>query len=288
MAGEMDRRDEWMRRVGRMMQEKAENSRELADALHVWRARMLSNGSCCIMPGDYVFAGQGCMCSSRGAFLSMSESDLHAMIEGGALSKVFDFDDLNAPDFGSQLDGVMDRIMAQRHFRDASAYYELPGLERSVAVYDVPVTGPGRENGQNVPAMAVERNGDRFALRTGAWDGDRPVRQCSYEEFNPGGADIMQALQSEDKSSQGRNRSELFEKMQREYLNNGENEIVKPDDALKQLPGYDSMSPSQRLAAKVKLEDEYHRALERSGQQEQAQSTSDQWGPRLPGERRRY
>lgn len=287
MADSMDAREREQRRVARMMQEKAENKRELAQALHVWRGKMLANDACCVLPGDYMAVGHGCMCSSRGALLSMSEDDLHAMIEGGALSKVFRMGDVNGPDMDAQLDFYMGQIVRQRHYADASSYHVCTGdLERAIAVYDMPEPASGSEKGSEGPMLTVERNGGRFAFHTGSWDGGVPMRQCSYEEFNPGGAEMIRSLESEAKPEQGRSKSVLREKMEREYLNNGENRVAKPDEAIRQIPGYENMSPSERLAKMVELKDEYHKALERSVQQEQAPSSSDQWGPRLPGERR--
>lgn len=283
MASNDDFREAERRRVARCMQEKAENSKEVAQALHVWKARMVANDQCMVLPGDYMAVGRCCMCSSRGAMIDMAEGDIQALVESGALSRVFDNDDLNAPDFHDVLDGVLDKIAAQREFRDASCYYCSHGLEQAVAVWDIPPDPDGMQPGCTA---AVGRSGAEFGFGDDLVSTDLPLRQCSYEEFNPGGADIMAAVRAEAKPEQGRSQKSMFQEMQEKYLADGENDIAKPDDLVKRVPGWDKMSPSERMALQVQASDEYHRALERQAAQEQGPDAADQWGPRLPGGRR--
>lgn len=278
-----DHRERERRRVARIMQEKAENEKELQEALYKWDMRMVANGPCIIFPGDYVAVGHGCMCSSRGALVDLDMDDIRDMIGVGGLHQVFDFDDLNAPDFYEQVDDIMARIAAQRMYQDASRYRCSGSLRQAVAEYDLPAE-PGQDG--KPATAAVERNGSVFVFRAGAGAGDVPMRQCSYDEFNPGGVDIRQALYESAKPEQGRSQKSAWQELQEKYLADGENDIAKPSDASRRIPGYDRMTPSEKLAVQVRLEDEQHKAMQRSAGQEHGPDAADQWGPRMPGERR--
>lgn len=291
-----DPREQERRRVARIMQEEAEVTAEAARAIRKWTLPMVSNDQCAIFPGDYVAVGESSIYSSRGVFVDMSPDDIASMIESGGLSEVFDTKDLNAPNISDKIDDVMEDIARQRQFKDAQHYYyhqqqyyhehdhDVDGhaLERAVAVFEFPSDIPGEP-----PATAaVERTGDTFEFVNGAVSEDIPWRECSYEEFNPGGANIIAELRGDEKPEPTENKTSAYERMLEHYEATGGGEPEKPGDAARRIPGYDKMSPSEQLAAQVQLSDEYHKSLERAKSQEKSPDASDQWGPRLPGQRR--
>ena len=282
----VDQREKERRRIGRIMQEKAENHREIVEALYKWDMRMVANEHCAIFPGDYVAVGHDCICSSRGVQVDMEPQDILAMIESGGLSQVFDMDDLNSPNLADKVDDMMADIERQRKFKDANCYCKChdqkTGLEHAVAIFEMPCC----EEGKQPVSVAVERTGDEFRFRNGAGTGDFPWRQCSYEEFNPGGADIIAELRGDEKPEPTESKTSAYERMLKHYEATGGGDPEKPGDAARRVPGYDQMSPSEQLAVQVSLSDEYHKSMERAAAQEKAPDASDQWGPRLPGQRR--
>lgn len=278
-----DRLEQERRRVARIAQEVVENRRELAEILYVWDMRMVAGPSCAIMPGDYVAVGSGCMCSSRGAMVDMDADDILALVTGGGMHRALDMDDLNAPDLDIRINSIMERVEAQRMYKDADRYLCSHDLRHAVAEYD-PDPVPGSEA---PPAQfAVERRGDRFSYRNGARGGDVPMRECRYEEFNPGGAEIVLAAQAEARPEEGRAAGSAYAEMLRRYERSGGHGAEMPSDAARRIPGFEDMSPREQMAAKYKLMDEYHKAAERSAAQERSPDAADQWGPRLPGESR--
>ena len=281
-----DPREQERRRVARIMQEKVEKQGDIVRALHRWDMRMVANNSCAIFPGDYVAVGDGCMCSSRGVQVDMSAADIAKMIDIGGLEQVFDMDDLNSPNLDAKIDDIMKQVEAQRNFHDAHCYRkrrdEETCLECAVAIYEFPGSTP-----EEPPvSAAVERSGDEFRFRNGAGTGDFPWRECNYEEFNPGGANIIAELRGDEKPEPTVNKTSAYERMLEHYEATGGGEPEKPGDAARRIPGYDKMSPSEQLAAQVRLSDEYHKAQERAASQEKSPDAADQWGPRLPGQRR--
>lgn len=277
-----DRLEQERRRVARVAQEIVENKRELAEILYIWDMRMVAGPACAIMPGDYMAVGPGCMCSSRGALVDMDADDILALVSGGGMHKAFDMDDLNAPDIDVRIDSVMQRIAAQRTYQDADRYLCSHDLQYAVAEYD-PDPAPGTEA---PPAQfAVERRGDRFSYRSGARGGDVPMRECRYEEFNPGGAEIVLAAQAEARPEEGRAAGSAYAEMLRRYEQSGGHGAAMPSEAARRIPGFKDMSPREQLAATYKLTDEYHKFAERGAAQEKSPDAADQWGPRLPGER---
>lgn len=277
----LSREEQERRRVARVSQEIVENQRELAEILYVWDMRMVANDSCVIFPGDYVAVGSTCLCSSRGAMVDLSADDIAEMIGIGGLHQAFDMDDLNAPDFADRINDVMGKIAAQREYKDASRYYVSPGLKYAIAEYD---PDPAHEDPDDAAPFAVERRGDRFNLRAGGGGEDIPVRQCAYREFNPGGASIMEALREQAKP-EAQSSGRAYDEMMERYRRMGGNDVQKPADAVKRIPGFDQMSPREQLAVQYQLTDEYHKAVERSRAQEQAADAADQWGPKLPEEK---
>lgn len=279
---ELDRREFERCRVAIIMQEVVDSQRELAEMLYIWDMRITANQHCCILPGDYIAVGNGCMCSSRGALVDMDQDDILQMIGAGGLHQVFDMDDLNAPDFSSRINDIMGDIVAQRQFRDAHHYCS-DGLQHAVAVYDLP-SGPGPDG---KPAQfAVERRGDRFSFRNGFGSGDVPMAQCDYEHFNPGGIKIVEAMRDEAKPDTGPSKQRAYDMLMKQYREGGYQDIEMPSDAARRVPGFKDMPPREQMAVVHKLSTSQQAAIDRGRRQEQKLDTDDQWGPKGPGERR--
>lgn len=278
-----------MVRTARRMLERTENRRDIAACLYQYQARTLCGGGGILVPGDYMCDMGGCLVSSRGMAIPMDAAAITEMVDGGALDKLFSMDDLNAPDFSSRFEKVLAEMDVQRHYHDASCYYKNeqagPGLVGSVAVYDVPEPGTG----QRAP-VSVESTGGRFAVRPGVRDDlvGAGFRQCTYEEFNPGGRELVMQAEA-DVNAERQNTGSAYEKLKKDYLANGENEIKEsgevepPDKAVQSIPGYDRMSATEKLAAMREATDRYD-AYQKSLQEQAATRENESaWTPTLPG-----
>ena len=264
-------------RVARRMLERQENIKEIAQALYQYNARAMASANAILLPGDYMVRSGECMMSSRGAAVQISPEELADLVDGGALSKIFNPDDLNSADFGDKIDDIMSAIGYQAHYHDASCYVARDDLSKVVAVYDLPGAG-------EVPDMRayVERSGDEYRLSDGVEAESGTMRQCSYEEFNPGGREIVLETQAAG-PQETVNKSNAYDQLKETYLDGGENdvpeagEITRPED----VAGYDKLSPSEKLALQRQYQEQMQAAQEAGAQ---AQS---QWTPSLPRARGR-
>ena len=286
MTGEEKRTHDNMTRTARRMLERTENRKELALALYQYNAKALVGGGGALLPGDVCCGVPEGLVTSRGAAIPMSPEELSALVDGGALDRMFRMDDLNAPDFGKRIEAVMSKIETQRHFHDASCYYksDAPGLEFAVAVYDVPGQEPG-----STETISVERNADGMAARTGVRDDfGTGFRQCTYEEFNPGGRAL--ALEAEAVNTERESKSSAYDRLQESYLSGGHEtapeagEVRKPLEAARDIPGYDAMSATEKLAAMRDATDQYADHQARIAEQEASKEAEEEW---VPGSKRR-
>lgn len=270
-----------MVRTARRMLERTENREDLVRALYEYNARALVGGGGMMLPGDIVCAVPGGIATARGMAVPMSPEELEALVDGGALDRMFRMDDLNAPDFSDRIGAVMKKAGMQMSFRDASAYYAPagPGLEESIAVYDVPETGPGD------PAhVSVEQSGGTASFRTGVRDDlGTNFRQCTYEEFNPGGRPLLAEARSVN--AERENAGTAYDKLRESYLQNGENrapetgEVKKPEDAVKDIPGYDRMGAAEKLAAMKDATEKYEAYQAQQGREAAERDASAEWTP---------
>lgn len=270
-----------MVRTAYRMLERTENRKELAQALYQYNARALVGGGGMMLPGDVICAVPGGIVSARGMAVPMSPGELSQLVDGGALDRLFRMDDLNAPDFDERIGRIMSKAGMQREYQDASRYYvnSGPGLQESVAVYDVPETGPGD------PAhVSVERSGGEQKARTGVRDDlGTAFRQCTYEEFNPGGRALLN--ESRAVNPERENRGSAYDQLREGYLDGGENkvpesgEVKKPEDAVKDIPGYDKMSASEKLSAMKEATEKYSAYQAEMGEQAAARDASAEWTP---------
>ena len=286
MTGEEKRTHDSMTRTARRMLERTENKKELAMALYQYNAKALVGSGSALMPGDICCGVPEGLVTSRGAAIPMSAEELSALVDGGALDRMFRMDDLNAPDFSKRIEAVMSKINEQRHFHDASCYYKAdgPGLESAVAVYDVPGPEPG-----STETISVERSAGGIEARAGVRDDlDTGFRQCTYEEFNPGGRAL--ALEAEDVNTERESKDSAYDRLKESYLSGGENkigeagEVRKPMDAAREIPGYDAMSATEKLAAMRDATDRYADHQARIAEQDASKEAEEEW---VPGSKRR-
>lgn len=286
MTDEEKRTHDSMTRTARRMLERTENRKELALALYQYNAKALVGGGGALLPGDVCCGVPEGLVTSRGAAIPMSPSELEALVDGGALDRMFRMDDVNAPDFGKRIEAVMSKLDTQRHFHDADCYYKNdgPGLESAVAVYDVPEPGQG-----STQTISVERNAGGMTARTGVRDDlDTGFRQCTYEEFNPGGRAL--ALEAESVNTERESKDSAYDRLKESYLSGGQNqvgeagEVRKPLDAAREIPGYDSMSATEKLAAMRDATDQYADHQARIAEEQASKEAEEEW---VPGSNRR-
>lgn len=230
------------RKAARRMQERFENMGDIADALYLWNAQMLAGSGCVMMPGDVCACWNGGIASSRGALISMSADEILDLVDGGALSKVFNPDDMNAPDFGDRMRHIFTKVSDQRAFRDAPHYYQRPELHSAVAVYDVPGPTPKDDT-----QLSVERAGRRFSFVPGVRDDLETMLECTYLQFNPARADIMAEVNGA--APEMRNRSDIFDRIIQAYQDAGSNGVPEAGDLKdpRDEPGFDALPPMERM-----------------------------------------
>lgn len=286
MTSEEKRTHDSMTRTARRMLERTENRKELAKALYQYNAKALVGGGGALLPGDVCCGVPEGLVTSRGAAIPMSLEELSALVDGGALDRMFRMDDLNAPDFGKRIDAVMSKIDTQRHFHDASCYYRSdgPGLEAAVAVYDIPAGAHGGPQ-----TISVERSDAGMAAREGVRDDlGTGFRQCTYEEFNPGGKAL--ALEAGSVNTERESKANAYDRLKEDYLSGGQHEgaeageVRKPMEAAQSIPGYDAMSATEKLAAMRDATDQYADHQARVAEEDARKAAEEEW---VPGSKRR-
>ena len=222
------------RRVARQRQEMVETKREIARSLYKYNARTLSHENTVLMTGDYMMfdneSGKGVLVSSRGAAIAISAEELADMVNDGAISKVFNPDDLNAPDFESKIDNVLTQINIQSQFEDASIYKVIPNVdkneeEKGLAFY-VSVQDP-----QKIDAVVVKSD-DKFTMMSyddfKETDSEADAIQCTYARFNPGAVEMKEQLAK--MNGERENKQNAYSKLIEEYTQNGGNYVKEPGE----------------------------------------------------------
>lgn len=220
----------------------------------------MSNGSCLFAGGDYCVYGDGALHGSRGASIPMSASELEAMIESGAMSNVFDLDDLNAPNFTILVGEVFQQSLSQSRYADCKHYYKDPRYENPVGDYGNGTAVTKTENGFEIikdyqpTASCTEcAYGDFDKVASEIEQNTAPIQQGSYDNIN----ENINAAKDYVKDTAGenvntgmamRNAEEAYESAS--VSSSGE--IIRPDD----MPGYDDLSPMDKIMAQAKYLDE--------------------------------
>lgn len=227
------------------MQEREETREEIADYIYEYKGKAMSGGSSLLCPGDHMVlnAAGNSLGSARGATIALDTSGLEKLLESGALDKTFSMDDLSSPDFTKKLDAVLDNMAMQAEYRDAYSYCEM-GDESGLASF-------AKDVASNTPTAIVIRNGSEFAVAAGSEikddikdiavgaadaagefvsDAFGSVRECTYEEFNPGGLDIRSELES-SVNGERENPGEKFERLRDRAAENGNNKAKAIDSA---------------------------------------------------------
>lgn len=248
----------------RIMQ-REESEAEIADALYEYNERALCGNGCLMLPGDYVCVCGNCMLGSRGAAINIDPEALAEMIDQGALSKIFDPDSLSRPDFSDKMDEVFAAMGAQRHFHDASCYMAKDGadgkLADAIAVYE---PQPGEQ-------YTVRMDEGKAECVPGVPKDVDFYRECSYEEFNPGGTELKKEAEKAKPAG-------AYEKLVKDYLNNGdvrEYGEVRAEDR----PGYGKLSPMEKLQAQAEAVDENDMIRKAQAEQEAREAGEAQWSP---------
>ena len=258
-------------KIARMRLEITEATKEAVQYIRQYNGSAVKGDGFLLLPGDYCAVEGNCLATARGCSAMLDEKAIMAMIESGALSHAFNPRDLNSDHFHEAAEAFLDAMGAQRHWHDADHYRHEPGLGAAIAIYDVFDGG----------ASALHTPGG-FKVRPSVPKWAAGAMECTYDEFNPGAVDIAAELSKG--AMENANRSEAMDKLREHFLDNGRNDVHEtqelPDKA-EDIPGYDKLSPMEKLRA----QDDLAKAkAEREAQAGPAEP--EQWGPRMPGQSR--
>ena len=205
-------------RVAKTRQEIVENRRELASCLYKYNGPALKGQGCMLLPGDYMMLQNNKVTSSRGAQIPIFDEQLSDMLDEKIMTGVFDMDDLNADNFDSQLDAVLDEIYRQSTYQDASYYMTNDNNSYGLASYV-------SEQDPDEIIMQVECENSEFKVLPEIVDKTvvSQLRECTYNEFNPGALEMRAELNKT--SSDMKNKTNMYNEMMNEYLSNGRNII---------------------------------------------------------------
>lgn len=264
-------------KVARQRQEMVESKREIAQCLYRYTGPTLFGQGCALLAGDYMQLKDNCLCSTRQTQIPMSSEQLAEMIDDGVITKVFNPDDINSSDFAARMDEIMLEIQSQSLFQDADLYMINDECNCGLAKY------VSEHDPEEVIAYA-ERVDDKITMRpevTLSEDVVEPMRECSYDEFNPGGRQMQKQADSVNKERE--NRGNAYAKLREEYLANGGNSVKEPGEILQNK----EMSAKDRLTAYRDAQDTIEEQ-QQSAQQLQIQDNVDDMGYLPKSVRRLY
>lgn len=230
----MDQRE--TQKVARRMQEIIENKEEVAKCLFRYMGPAIVTPQCMLCGGDYMVFGNGALTSARGAQIPISAEELVSFIDGGHLSHVFDPTDINSSDFAERMNTILEAMNLQSKYQDAPVYYQFVHEDCALAAY---------ESGTPDRIAGVLRVGTHFALHNGISKKDdmfKDSKECTYEEFNPGGKEIQDELEK-TVNQETQNKSSKYQEMKQMYQQNGENRV----------PSVGEISQDKSLSAKDRL-----------------------------------
>lgn len=211
-------------------QERIETREEIAAYIYAYKGSTMSGGNGLLRQGDYMSLNNSGdrLTSSRGVDIALNTGDLERMIDAGVLDKALRADDLNSPDFRAHVDKMIEQTTRQAKYQDAQAYYSISDNTAVAAFVD--------DVRQVTPTAAIIRNGSEFTMATAEelksdvtgiakgtvsavgdfaaspFEAISPERECSYEEFNPGGRDIKRELErhsNPERENQGIKREDM-------------------------------------------------------------------------------
>lgn len=160
-------------------QEYYENLKEIQQCLFRYTGPTIIRPDCVLMSEDYVSAGSnGTVQSSRGTVLDLDAEKLMAGMSKG-FKQVFNPGDLNSPDIFTRLAKVLRQVKQQSICADAQIHLiDTVRPHHGYAFYT-------DANG-NVLVHA-EKNGEDIAYHENdVEEVTGNVRECTYDEFNPG------------------------------------------------------------------------------------------------------
>lgn len=298
--------NELLRRVARRRQERAETLKEMANLLYKYNGPSLISNGCALCHGDYMMANSAThgLETSRNVHLDASPARILEMIDSGSLSKVFDPDDLNADNFGKRMDYIMDVIGVQSHYHDAPIYFKDDehdtGLAMYVAEHDVEEFRNAEDKISAYTDLCgntefcIEKTPTTYKLHKGVedvdWGNITSIRECSYEEFNPGSAEIREVIAGLNTERQNVNTARA--KLMEMYQANGNTEItnasevISTDDINKVLSDKSISSAEALMQARAMMDMQQQQTLQMQQQAiENGEMMEEDQYPPLPGQR---
>lgn len=216
------------------LQERQESREEIAARIYQYRGNAMSTGTALLCPGDYMLLSSDdhYLVSGRGAQIDNIDIDsLLKMVDSGVLDHVFDAADINSPAFQGKLDKILDNMIDQADYSDGYAYCKIHKRDVGVDYADHNQNKSdfadmrNQQNSQDnitcalfapdkfsTPTALVLRSGTEFFAEAGNSITDsfkdmfksvttpdkkidnENIKQCSYQEFNPGMKNISQEL----------------------------------------------------------------------------------------------
>lgn len=221
---EMDQRER-NEMTAKRRQEYYENIKEFQNVLFRYNGPTVISPDYVLFSGDYVTKGAKGISSVRGVDLGISAEKFMEQVHAGGFSQVFSPTDLNAPDIITKFERIMKQIKRQSTAWDATIYLTNavePHSTDDIALYK-------NEHDEIEAHMKKKQDEDTVLVYIGApSEKDMTgMRECTYEEFNPGGLTLH--LEIEDHINPERtNKGSAYEKLNEQLNQTGNGEFNKP------------------------------------------------------------
>ena len=247
---EIKREEYEKQRASLRRQELVETKHEIANALYRYQGPTLVANGCVLLTGDYMLKSDAGLTSSRNVFINMSADELTDRINDGHIAKVFNPDDMNAPDINTRIDEVLADMNLQSKFEDADQYLYNDDQEKGLAIYVKDIADSAAE--PTIDAIVECKKGVVVAKMASkdVVDDVKGAKECTYEEFNPGARDLSMQLDKLNPETQ--NSMNAYHKLREEYLANGENDVKEPSEILQDK----TLSATEKLKAYTKAQNE--------------------------------
>lgn len=221
---DMDKAEAWQKTLRRLealkLQERYESREEMLNSVYQYKGATIAAGNALLCHGDYMCVAGGALCSARGVSIALDTGSIEKMIDSGMLDNCMESANINSPDYSAQLNKIMASMARQARYQDAGRYCDIHGKKAAVYGDIYGKNGMGvviLDDGKDGSAYAATDNNIKpdiaYGIERMGKDPDGPIRECSYDEFNPNARDIRKALE-DTANREGVNIGESFNKLQ--------------------------------------------------------------------------
>lgn len=208
------------------MEERQERERKMLESFHEYHGSTVVAEDALLCPGDILVLepGDNMLISSRGVSITLNNGDLEKLLDTDTITKLCDTQSTSDKDFKKTLDNITSKIDEQAYYRDAYMYCETDA-DYAIAMF-------AKDAKSMMPTGLIIRNGMEFATAAGdaigadtmdaltkgilSNDAEAPVKECSYNEFNPENKNIKEELQ-ENINPERENKNLKYEQMKELY-----------------------------------------------------------------------